>query len=79
MALGNRIRNVTSNARPVRSTTCWVGCQFVPEMCLVRPQLLMEVDAWLAPFRHFWSEHIDALERHLDRVEQKLRKKGKRR
>ena len=24
------------------------------------------VDAWLAPFRRFWSAHIDALECHLD-------------
>jgi DNA-binding transcriptional ArsR family regulator len=26
-----------------------------------------ELDAWLAQFRRFWSGHIDALERHLDR------------
>jgi hypothetical protein len=25
------------------------------------------VDAWLAQFRRFWSAHVDALERHLDR------------
>lgn len=31
------------------------------------PAPLQEVDAWLAPFRRFWSEHVDALERHLDR------------
>jgi hypothetical protein len=30
----------------------------------------MEVDAWLAPFRRFWSVHLDALERHLDRMNQ---------
>ncbi len=29
-----------------------------------------EVDAWLAPFRRFWSSYVDALERHLDRVDQ---------
>src|SRR6516225_5626276 len=29
---------------------------------------LQEVDVWLAPFRRFWSAHIDALERHLDRM-----------
>jgi DNA-binding transcriptional ArsR family regulator len=33
----------------------------------IRPEPLMEVDAWLAPFRRFWSAHVDALERHLDR------------
>ena len=33
----------------------------------LKPEPLQEVDAWLAPFRRFWSVHIDALERHLDR------------
>ena len=36
----------------------------------IRPEPLMEVDAWLAPFRRFWAPHLDALERHLDRLEQ---------
>jgi DNA-binding transcriptional ArsR family regulator len=35
----------------------------------IRPEPLREVDAWLAPFRQFWTEHVDALERHLDRME----------
>ena len=34
----------------------------------IRPEPLMEVDAWLATFRRFWSTHVDALERHLDRL-----------
>src|ERR1700689_4962593 len=34
----------------------------------IRPEPLKEIDAWLAPFRRFWSGHIDALERHLDEV-----------
>jgi DNA-binding transcriptional ArsR family regulator len=34
----------------------------------IKPEPLMELDAWLAPFRRFWSGHIDALERHLDEV-----------
>lgn len=33
----------------------------------LRPEPLQEVDAWLEPFRRFWSNHIDALEAHLDR------------
>jgi DNA-binding transcriptional ArsR family regulator len=45
----------------------------------IRPEPLMEVDAWLAPFRRFWSVHVDALERHLDRVNQAPRRKGQRR
>jgi DNA-binding transcriptional ArsR family regulator len=35
----------------------------------IRPEPLQEVDAWLAPFRRYWSAHVDALERHLDRIE----------
>jgi hypothetical protein len=38
----------------------------------------MEVDAWLAPFRRLWTAHVDALERHLDRMEQTSRKGKKR-
>jgi DNA-binding transcriptional ArsR family regulator len=34
------------------------------------PQPLEEVDTWLEPFRRFWSAHVDALERHLDRMEE---------
>jgi DNA-binding transcriptional ArsR family regulator len=44
----------------------------------LRPDPLKEVDAWLAPFRRFWSAHVDALERHLDRMEQTSRKGKKR-
>jgi DNA-binding transcriptional ArsR family regulator len=36
----------------------------------LRPEPLQEVDAWLAPFRRVWSAHVDALERHLDRMDQ---------
>jgi DNA-binding transcriptional ArsR family regulator len=34
----------------------------------IRPEPFMEVDAWLAPFRRYWAAHVDALERHLARV-----------
>ena len=34
----------------------------------LRPEPLREVDAWLAPFRRLWTAHVDALERHLDRL-----------
>jgi DNA-binding transcriptional ArsR family regulator len=30
------------------------------------PEPLTEIDAWLAPYRAYWSAHLDALERHLD-------------
>ena len=48
----------------------------------LKPEPLQDVDAWLAPFRRFWSAHVDALERHLDRMDQstptkkKTRRKG---
>lgn len=43
----------------------------------LKPEPLREVDAWLAPFRRFWAAHVDALERHLDRMEQSKQTKGK--
>ena len=36
----------------------------------LKPEPFQEVDAWLAQFRRFWSAHVDALERHLDRMDQ---------
>ena len=43
----------------------------------LKPEPLQEVDAWLAPFRRFWSAHVDALERHLDRMDQSMSPKRK--
>jgi len=45
----------------------------------IKPQPLMEIDAWLAPFRRFWSVRIDSLERHLDQMNPVPRRKGKKR
>ncbi len=36
----------------------------------LKPEPFHQVDAWLAPFRRFWSAHLDALERHLDRMDE---------
>ena len=36
----------------------------------LKPEPFQEVDDWLAPFRRFWSAHVDALGRHLDRMDQ---------
>ena len=44
----------------------------------LRPEPLMEVDAWLAPFRRFWTAHVDKLVHHLARMEQTSRKGKKR-
>ena len=43
----------------------------------LRPEPLRELDAWLAPFRRFWSKHVDALEKHLDAMDETPPKKGK--
>lgn len=43
----------------------------------LRPEPLQEIDDWLEPFRRFWSAHVDALERHLDRMEKAEKAKRK--
>jgi len=35
----------------------------------LKPEPFEEMDAWLAQFREFWSAHVDALERHLERLD----------
>ena len=35
----------------------------------LKPEPFREMDAWLTQFRRFWSAHVDALERHLDRMD----------
>jgi DNA-binding transcriptional ArsR family regulator len=35
----------------------------------LKPEPFQKMDAWLAQFRRFWSAHVDALERHLDRMD----------
>lgn len=32
----------------------------------VNARPLAELDEWLAPYREFWAERLDGLERHLD-------------
>ena len=32
----------------------------------LRAQPLAEVDLWLAPYREYWSDRLDALQRHLE-------------
>jgi len=43
----------------------------------LKPEPFQEMEAWLAPFRRFWSAHMDALERHLDRMDQPVATKSK--
>ena len=41
----------------------------------LKPERLEELDAWLSQFRRFWSAQVDALERHLDRMDQRAQSK----
>lgn len=41
----------------------------------LKPGPFEEVAEWLVPFRRLWSTHLDALERHLDRVNRTTRTK----
>jgi len=43
----------------------------------LKPEALQEIETWLAPFRRFWSRHVDALEQHLERMEKASSGKGK--
>lgn len=43
----------------------------------LKPEPFQEMDAWLAQFRRFWSAHVDALERHLDRIDRQTPSKRK--
>ena len=38
----------------------------------LKPEPFRELDTWLDQFRRFWSTHIDALERYLDRRGQSI-------
>jgi DNA-binding transcriptional ArsR family regulator len=35
----------------------------------LRVEPLRELDSWLAPYRRLWEDRLDALERHLDRMD----------
>ena len=43
----------------------------------LKPGPLREIDEWLAQFRRFWSAHVDALERYLDRMDEPASAKNK--
>lgn len=45
----------------------------------LRPEPLQEIDAWLIPYRRFWSKHVDALEQHLDRMDDVVKSSSRKR
>jgi len=36
----------------------------------LRPAPLAEIDEWLAPYRRMWTNSLDALERHLETLDE---------
>jgi DNA-binding transcriptional ArsR family regulator len=36
----------------------------------IQARRLQSIDEWLEPYRRLWDSHLDALERHLDNLEQ---------
>ncbi len=69
--LGMPQPTVSKHLRVLRDAG-FVECTVDAQRRLYRlnPEPLQELEAWLAPFRRFWSAHVDALERHLDRMDQ---------
>lgn len=51
----------------------FVSCRAVAQHRIYRLESgpFRDLDAWLAPYRRLWEHHLDALERHLDRREQR--------
>jgi DNA-binding transcriptional ArsR family regulator len=43
----------------------------------LKPERFREVDDWLAQFRRFWNAHVDALARHLDRMDNDRMDRGR--
>jgi DNA-binding transcriptional ArsR family regulator len=42
----------------------------------VEPAPLRELDEWLAPYRRMWADRLDDLERHLDGMSDRPRRRG---
>jgi DNA-binding transcriptional ArsR family regulator len=68
-ALGMSQPAVSKHLRVLREAG-FVGSRIEAQRRLyrLRPEPLMELDAWLVPFRRFWTKHVDALEQHLDKM-----------
>jgi DNA-binding transcriptional ArsR family regulator len=50
----------------------WIGRA---ARCRLRPDALMAADAWLAHYRMFWTDRLDALDRFLRERERDTRRK----
>ena len=45
--------------------------------CRLDAEPLKEAAGWIEEYRRFWSVHMDALERHLDRIDRTRQQKSK--
>ena len=62
---------VSKHLRVLRDTG-FVSCRTAAQQRIYRiePGAMRSAYEWLAPYRHLWAHHLDALERHLDQQEQ---------
>lgn len=68
--LGLSQPSVSKHLRVLREAG-FVSKQTVAQQRIYRIELerIKAIDAWLAPYRDMWRRHLDALERHLDTME----------
>ncbi len=61
---------VSKHLRVLRNSG-FVACRTAAQKRIYRiePRPFRSVDAWLAPYRHLWTKHLNALERHLNEQE----------
>ncbi|WP_091346649.1 ArsR/SmtB family transcription factor [Micromonospora rhizosphaerae] len=69
-ALGMSQPAVSKHLKVLREAG-FVTCRTVARQRIYRIEVrpLQAVDGWLAPYRRLWTDHLDALERHLDSQE----------
>lgn len=69
-ALGVSQPNVSKHLRVLRDAgLVAVRVDAQRRVYTLRPEPLREIDEWLTPYRVAWSKRLDALERHLDQME----------
>jgi DNA-binding transcriptional ArsR family regulator len=51
----------------------FVSCRTAAQQRIYRIEVpaFRTLDQWLAPYRRLWNKHLDALERHLDNLEER--------
>jgi DNA-binding transcriptional ArsR family regulator len=68
--LGVSQPTMSKHLRVLRDTG-FVACRVAKQQRIYRiePSPLRVLDEWLTPYRRLWTEHLDALARHLDHEE----------